>query len=117
MSNISESVTPEIKNLNSENLNSITVLHQPSSIHLIPAGTELIDSSLGIGIRKILKSQNSTLYTISQKLGQTNRFLGGVLDSGAQRGATGRKSEILKHTGTSLLMQPAVGLQSQSGSN
>ena len=38
-----------------------------------------------------------------------NRILGGVLDSGAQRGATGRKSEILKHTGTSLLMQPAVG--------
>ena len=26
-----------------------------------------------------------------------------------QRGATGQKSEILKHTGTSLLMQPAVG--------
>ena len=38
-----------------------------------------------------------------------NRILGGVLDSGAQRGSTGRKSEILKHTGTSLLMQPAVG--------
>jgi len=38
-----------------------------------------------------------------------NRILGGVLHSGAQRGAPGRKSEILKHTGTSLLMQPAVG--------
>ena len=38
-----------------------------------------------------------------------NRILGGVLDSVAQRGATGRKSEILKHTSTSLLMQPAVG--------
>jgi len=34
----------------------------------------------------------------------------GLLDSGAQRGATGRKSEILKHTGMSLLMQPAMGL-------
>ena len=33
----------------------------------------------------------------------------GALDSGAQRGATGRKSDILKHTGTSLLIQPAVG--------
>ena len=38
-----------------------------------------------------------------------NRILGGVLDRGAQRGATGWKSEILKHTGTSLVMQPAVG--------
>ena len=38
-----------------------------------------------------------------------NRILGGVLDSGEQGGATGRKSEILKHTGTSLLMQPALG--------
>ena len=27
----------------------------------------------------------------------------------AQRGAAGRKSEILKHTGMSLFMQPAVG--------
>ena len=33
-----------------------------------------------------------------------NRIPGGV-----QRGATGRKSKILTHTGTSLLMQPAVG--------
>ena len=39
----------------------------------------------------------------------TNKILGGVLDSGAQRGATGRKAEILKHTGTSLLIQPALG--------
>jgi len=39
----------------------------------------------------------------------TNRILGGVLDSGAQRGATGQKSEILKHTGMSLLMQLAMG--------
>ena len=38
-----------------------------------------------------------------------NMILGGVLDSGAQRGVTGRKSEILKQTGTSLLMEPAVG--------
>jgi len=38
-----------------------------------------------------------------------NRILGGVHHSGAQRGATERKSEILEHTGTALLMQPAVG--------
>ena len=38
-----------------------------------------------------------------------NMILGGVLNSGVQRGATGRKSEILKHTGTSLLMHLAVG--------
>jgi len=38
-----------------------------------------------------------------------DRTLGGVLNSGAQRGATGRKSEILKYTGTLLLLQPAVG--------
>jgi len=27
------------------------ILHQPSSIHLIPAGTALVDSLLGLGIR------------------------------------------------------------------
>ena len=27
------------------------ILHQPSSIHLIPAGTALVDSPLGLGIR------------------------------------------------------------------
>jgi len=27
------------------------IFHQPSSIHLIPAGTALTDSSLGLGIR------------------------------------------------------------------
>ena len=53
-----------------------------------------------------LSSQNLKIYVILQKM---PRILGGVLDSGAQRGATGRKSEILKHTSTSLLMQPAVG--------
>jgi len=40
-----------------------------------------------------------------------DRILGGILNSGAQRGATVRKrmSQILEHTGTSLIMQPAVG--------
>jgi len=54
-----------------------------------------------------LFSQNPKNYAILKKM--PNGILGGVLDSGAQRGATGRKSEILEHTGTSLLMQPAVG--------
>ena len=44
-----------------------------------------------------LSSQNPKIYAILKKM--QNRILGGVLDSGAQRGATGRKSEILKHTG------------------
>jgi len=47
-----------------------------------------------------LSSQNLTIYAILQKQRQTDRVLGEVLDSSAQRGATGRKSEILKHTGT-----------------
>jgi len=54
-----------------------------------------------------LNSQNPKIYAVLKKI--SDRSLGGVLDSGAQRGATGRKSEILKHTGKSLLMQPAVG--------
>jgi len=35
--------------------------------------------------------------------------LGAVLDTGAQRGATGTPAEILSRTGTTLNMQPAVG--------
>ena len=35
--------------------------------------------------------------------------LGAVLDTGAQRGATGTVTEILNRTGTTLNMQPAVG--------
>jgi len=54
-----------------------------------------------------LSSRNPKIYAILNKMSDTS--LGKVLNSGAQRGATGRKSEILKHTGTSLLMQPAVG--------
>jgi len=100
------------------------------SIHLIPAGTALVDSPLGLGIGSPphndsvayvrtgrcliqpattanLSSQDPKIYAILKKI--PNRILGGVLNSGAQRGATGRKSEIPKHTGTSLLMQPAVG--------
>ena len=35
--------------------------------------------------------------------------LGAVMDTGAQRGATGCRAEILKNTGHTLSMQPAVG--------
>jgi len=106
------------------------ILHQSLSIYLIPAGTTLVDSPLGLGIRSPphndsvayvrtgrsliqlvatanLSSQNPKIYAILKKM--PNRILGGVLDSGAQRGTTWRKSEILKHMGMSLLMQPAVG--------
>ena len=106
------------------------ILHKSSSIHLIPAGTALVDSSLGLGVRSPphndsvacvrtghcviqpaatphLSSQNPKIYAIFKKT--PDRILGGVLDTGAQRGATGQKSKILQHTGRSLLMQPAVG--------
>jgi len=50
-----------------------------------------------------------TFYARSQKQAQPERVMGGVLHSGAQRGTTGRRSEILARTCTSMLMQPAVG--------
>ena len=88
------------------------ILHQPLSIHLIPAGTALVDSPLGLGIRSPphndsvtyvrtgrcliqpaattnLSSQNPKIYAILKKM--PNMILGGVLnhDTGAQREATG----------------------------
>jgi len=54
-----------------------------------------------------LNSQNPKIYAILKK--NPDKILEGVRNTGAQRGATGQKSEILKHTGTTLLMQPAVG--------
>ena len=111
---------------------STNILHQQSSIHLIPAGTALVDTPLGLAIRSpahndsvvyvrtgrcliqssataTLHSQNPIIYAILKKQGQQDKVVGWVLDSGAQRGATGRKSEILKHTGPSLLIQRVVG--------
>jgi len=128
MLSVNISVTTPLQGSSGDGISK--VLHQPSSIHLIPAGTALVDSPLGLGIRSPphndsvayvctcrcliqpaatanLSSQNPKIYAILKKM--PNKILGGVLDSGAQRGATGQKSEILKHTGTSLLMQPAVG--------
>ena len=40
--------------------------------------------------------------------------LGAVLDTGAQRGATGTPTEILSRTGTTLNMQPAVGKNTEN---
>ena len=128
MSSWNISVTTPLEGSSDDGISN--TLHSPLSIHLIPAGTALVDSPLGLSIRSPphndseayvrtgrcpiqpaatanLSSQNPKIYAILKKM--PNRILGGVLDSGAQRGATGWKSEILKHTGTSLLMQPAVG--------
>ena len=79
-------------------VSSTNFLHQPSSIHLIPAGTALVDSPLGLGIRSpahndslayvhtcrcliqpaataTLSSQNPTIYAFLQKPGLTGRAL------------------------------------------
>jgi len=128
MSSVNVSVTTPLEGSSDDGISNIP--HQPSSIHLIPAGTARVDSPLGLGISSppyndsvayvrtgrcpiqpattaILSSQDPKIYAILKKM--PDRILGGVFDSGAQRGATGRKSEILNHTGTSLLMQQAVG--------
>jgi len=79
------------------------ILHKPSSIHFIPAGTALVDSLLGLGVRSPphndsvayvrtgryviqpvetahLNSQNPKIYAILKK--NPDRILGGVLDTG-----------------------------------
>jgi len=78
------------------------ILHQPLSIQLIPAGTALVNSPLGLGIRSPqhndsvayvrtcrcliqpeatanLSSQNPKIYAILMNL--PNRILGGVLNN------------------------------------
>jgi len=100
------------KELRLSSVPSTDFLHQQSSIHLIPAGTALVDSPLGLGIRSpahndsvayvrtgrcliqpsataTLHSQNPTIYAILKKQGQQDKVVGGVLDSSAQRGAQG----------------------------
>ena len=128
MSSLNISVTTPLQGFS--NVEFSNILHKPSSIHLIPAGMALVNSPLGLGVRSPphndsvayvrtgrcviqpaatahLSSQNPKIYAILKK--KPDRILGGVLDTGAQQGATGQKLEILKHTGTSLLMQPAAG--------
>jgi len=128
MSSLNISVTTPLQGFSDVEFSNI--LHKPSSIHFIPAAMALVDSPSGLGVRSPshddsvayvctgrcliqpsatdhLNSQNPKMYAILKK--NSDRILGEVLDTGAQRGATGQKSEILKHTGTTLLMQPAVG--------
>jgi len=49
MSSCSISVTTPLEGSSDDGISNI--LHQPSSIHLIPAGTALVNSPLGLGIR------------------------------------------------------------------
>ena len=128
MSSLNISITTPLQGFSDDEFSNI--LHKPSSIQLIPADTALVVSPLGLGVRSPphngsvayvrsgrcviqpaatahLSSQHPKIYAILKKT--PDRILGGVLDTGAQRGATGQKSEILNHTGTSFLMQLAVG--------
>ena len=121
-------VTTPLQGFSDDGISNI--LHQPSSIQLIQASTALVDSLLGLGVcspphndskayvltgrcliqpvaTDNLSSRNPKIYAILKKM--SDGSLGEVLDSGAQQGVTGWKSEILEHTGTSL----AVGLVKQ----
>jgi len=108
MSSVKISVTAPFEGSSDDGISK--VLHQPSSIHSIPAGTALVDSPLGLGIRSSphndsvayvrtgrclvqpaadanLSFRNPKIYAILKQL--PNRILGGALDNDAQRGATG----------------------------
>jgi len=108
MLSVNISVTIPLKGSSDDGISKF--LHQPASIHLIPAGTALVESPLGLGTIRSpphkdsvayvrtgrcliqpaatadLSSQNPKIYAILKKL--TDRILGGVLDSGAQRAST-----------------------------
>ena len=49
MSSLNISVTTPLQGFS--NVEFSNILHKPSSIHLIPAGTALVDSPLGLGVR------------------------------------------------------------------
>jgi len=49
MSSLNISVTTTLQGSSDDGISNI--LHKPSSIHLIPAGTPLVDSPLGLGFR------------------------------------------------------------------
>jgi len=114
MSSLNISVTTPLQGFSDDEFSNI--LHKPSSIHLISAGTALVHSPLGLGVRSPphndsvtfvrtgrcviqpaaiphLSSQNPKIYAILKKT--PDRILGGVLNTGAQRGAMGQKSKIL----------------------
>ena len=101
-------------------------LHEPADIHLIPSGVSFLDTPFGLAVRspahndsvvylrkgecQIEKTQKpvENIWKFDTKLSDIQP-LGAVLDTGAQRGATGTPTEILSRTGTTLNMQPAVG--------
>ena len=49
MSSLNISVTTPLQGSSDDGISNI--LHNPSSIHLIPAGTALVDCPLGLGVR------------------------------------------------------------------
>ena len=102
MSSLNISVTTPLEGSSDNGISNI--LHQPSSIHLSPAGTALVESPLGLGVRSPphndsvayvrtgrcliqppatahLSSQNPKIHAILKKM--PDRTLGGVLDIGA----------------------------------
>jgi len=111
--------------------NSARTLHNASDIYLIAAGTALVITPFGPAVEspphaqsvayiysgdvKIVptapergewKSESAKCYSAGT---HTAAQSGAVIDTGAQRGATGNRSEILQKTDTTLKMQPAVG--------
>jgi len=53
MSFLNISVTTPLQGFSNDEFSNI--LHNPSSIHLTPAGTALVDSPLGLGVRSPLR--------------------------------------------------------------
>ena len=101
-------------------------LHAPTDIHLISSGVSFLDTPFGIAVRspahndsvvylrkgecQIEKTQKpvENIWKFDTKHSDIQHW-GAVLDTGAQRGATGKSTEILSRTGTSLNMKPTVG--------
>jgi len=98
MASLNISITTPLQGFS--NLEFSNILHKPSSIHLIPAGTALVNSPLGLGVcspphndsvayvrigccviqpaaTDHLNSQNPKVYAILKK--NADRILGGVL--------------------------------------
>ena len=106
-------------------------LHESAAIHLISSSATFLDTPFGMALRSP-PHNDSVVYLhkgechiaqhqtecILQYVDNILKFdtkysdmqpLGAVLDTGAQRGATGTPAEILSRTGTTLNMQPAMG--------
>ena len=106
-------------------------LHESTAIHLISSSATFLDTPFRMAVRSP-PHNDSVVYLrkgechiaqhqtecILQHVDNILKFdtkysdmqpLGAVLDTEAQRGATGTPAEILSRTGTTLNMQPAVG--------